>query len=757
MKMPGTSAWAALVALLLPSLPARALSVVTDVEPQPLHAQVRRLVDALAALGAPLPEATRRSLTEAAALPNATQSVTRVQAILDPLCLFGVDITPEMRVKVGTGDAPAELDEHGWRVFLVKVHNESGTTAALKAESPNARRVHGSPADDVANRWLDLAMADGLPLRPTLGGLPLEYRIIQLYSRDTGRREGRFGFNVGQGTQDLGFRNETDILFRCRPARLITLGVRDEKGEPTVGAFEIRDAQGRVYPSMAKRIAPDFSFHPQIYRGDGESLRLPHGRYTVDFYRGPESIPLRTNLVVDERTSNVNFQVTRWIDPSTLGWWSGDHHIHAAGCAHYTKPTEGVLPEDMFRHTLGEDVKVGCNLTWGPCFDYQKQFFCGLGDKLTRGDYRLHYDVEVSQFGSHQSGHLVLLQLTDQVYPGGDSSKHWPTLGLNTLRWAKRQGAITGPAHTGWGLQIPTADLPSATLPPFDGIGANEYIVDVTHQVPGPDGKPVPAVDFLSTVDTPYAWELNIWYHTLNAGYRTRISGETDFPCIYGERVGLGRSYVQLPRQHDYAAWCAGVQAGRNYVSDGRSHLLNFTATEATPDGRTIAMGVDGSELTLSRPGRVRLAARAAARLPEQPDDAIRRRRYDQQPYWHIERARIGDTRTVAVEVVFNGQPVGRQTLPADGSLQPVEFTVDVPRSGWLALRILPSSHTNPIWVSVDGRPVREKASLEWCRQAVDKCWGQKERTYVAAEKAAARAAYDHARQVYDQRLAEAK
>jgi hypothetical protein len=22
-------------------------------------------------------------------------------------------------------------------------------------------------------------------------------------------------------------------------------------------------------------------------------------------------------------------------------------------------------------------------------------------------------------------------------------------------------------------------------------------------------------------------WELNIWYHTLNAGFRTRISGET--------------------------------------------------------------------------------------------------------------------------------------------------------------------------------------------------------------------------------------
>jgi hypothetical protein len=122
--------------------------------------------------------------------------------------------------------------------------------------------------------------------------------------------------------------------------------------------------------------------------------------------------------------------------------------------------------------------------------------------------------------------------------------------------------------------------LPNYTVPPFDGIGANEYIVDVTHRVEGPDGKLVPAVDFLSTVDTPYVWELNMWYHTLNAGFRTRISGETDFPCIYGERVGLGRSYVKLGDKLDFDAWCEGIRRGQNYVGDGRSHLIDFKVND---------------------------------------------------------------------------------------------------------------------------------------------------------------------------------
>ena len=200
---------------------------------------------------------------------------------------------------------------------------------------------------------------------------------------------------------------------------------------------------------------------------------------------------------------------------------------------------------------MGEDLKIGANLTWGPCFDYQKQFFCGTVDKVSQYPYLLRYDIEISGFGSHQSGHLVLLRLKEEMYPGGESKDHWPTLCLNSLRWAKKQGAVCGPAHSGWGLEVESDELPNYKVPPFKGIGANEYIVDVTQLVPGPDGKLVPAVDFLSMVDTPSRWELNIWYHTLNVGFRTRISGETDFPCIYGEKVGLGRSYVKLDGKLD--------------------------------------------------------------------------------------------------------------------------------------------------------------------------------------------------------------
>ena len=516
-------------ALMASALLADELPMVTNVELQPLAAQVQRVADALEMTGEPLPAAERAELGRA-------KTVQEIQKILDRHCLVGININPESRVKVQEGPAKAELMEQGWRSFLVKVQNEAGVTAVLVAESPNAGKLAGTPEGMVGRRWLDLQMFNKQPMRERLSGLEVEYRILQLYSRNAGKREGKLSFNVGQGTQDLGFRNDVDILFTARPATKVTLRVLDFDDKPTTGSFTIHDAAGRVYPSQAKRLAPDLAFQPQVYRADGESVALPPGDYTFEYTRGPEYRKKTQTVHVATEPLTLTFHLDRWIDPAKMGWYSGDHHVHAAGCAHYEKPTEGVYPQDMMRHILGEDLKVGSVLSWGPGWYFQKTFFEGKDNRLSTAENLMRYDVEVSGFPSSHTGHIVLLGLKEQDYPGSKRIEDWPSWGIPVFRWAKAQNAVTGFAHSGWGLAVKKEALPTEEMPPFDGIGANEFIVGVTQNL----------VDFISPVDTPYAWELNIWYRTLGAGYRTRISGETDFPCIYGDRVGLGRSYVKL-------------------------------------------------------------------------------------------------------------------------------------------------------------------------------------------------------------------
>ena len=716
------------------------LPLVSAVEFQPLAAQVARVVQALEVVGEPLPKAEAAELQKLLATAGGGKAqVEAIQKILDKRVLIGIEINPESRVKAQQGPAAARLMEQGWRTFLVKVANQAGITAVLAVDSPNSGQLANTSAGGVARRWIDHAMFNKQPMKPHLSGLEVEYRILQLYSKDAGKREAKLIFDVGQGTQDLGFRSEVDILFTASPAAKVVFRVKDTDGKTTTAGFLIRDEARRVYPAQTKRLNGDFFFHPQVYRADGEHVMLPPGSYTIEYGRGPEyRTGVKKLAITGPEQKEVSFQLERWIDPAKMGWISGDHHIHAAGCAHYERPTEGVYPQDMMRHVTGEDLKIGSVLTWGPGWYFQKTFFEGKDNALSTLDNRIRYDVEVSGHPSSHTGHIVLLGLKEQDYPGTQRIEDWPTWGLPIMRWAKGQGAVTGYAHSGWGLQVQDTKMPTKELPPFDGIGANEFVVTVTKGL----------TDFISTVDTPYTWELNIWYHTLNAGYKARISGETDFPCIYGEKVGLGRSYVRQPKL-DYTDWVHGIRDGRNYVSDGKSHLLDFKVNN-------VEMGTGDSTVKLAAPGQVKVTAKVAALLGEKPDDVIRNRRVDQKPYWELERARVGNTRKVPLELLVNGNVVATQEVVADGTMRDVAFDVKIEKSAWVALRILPSSHTNPVWVTVADKPIRVKDSIEWCLAAVEKCFNQKIGRIRLTEQGEMKTAYDEAKAVYQGLLKEA-
>ena len=710
---------------------------------QPLAQQVRRLEDAFAFIGQPLPPQTRQKIDEAIATADDKQAVQLLETALAPYVLATVEINPEARVKVARGDAIADLAQGGTRAFLVKVINLAHVTSPLRVQSPNAAatvesyRVRPSQTpittSDIRDRWTQLNFFRKPPLQERLSGLEIEYVILEIFSRDAGQRAAVLGFDIGQGTQDIGFRNDISILFNSTPTRNIKLAIKDEKGNPTTASLTIHDRRDRLYPNPSKRSVPDFFFQPQVYRINGESLSLPHGYYTLKSSGGPEYLPQTTEFNVDGKAPvSLAIQLKRWIDPSQYGWYSGDPHIHAAGCSHYQKPTEGVNPEDMIRQIAGEKLNLASVLTWGPGYYHQKKFFTGQDDKLSSDNQLMHYDLEISGFPSSDSGHLALLGLSDQDYPGTKRLEDWPTWNVPILQWAKQQGAITGYTHSGWGLQVSDTAVPSFQIPGFDGIGANEFIVDVT--------KPN-TIDFIAGGDTPYVWELSIWYHTLNLGYRTRIAGETDFPCITDDRVGQGRTYVKLDAPLTYRKWIDGLKEGRSYLSDGRAHLMDFKINNQT------------SDIKLNQTSKVNVTLKSAALLDKVPNKTLQKLPYDQKPYWTIERARIGDTNEVPVELIVNGKSVATKNIPADGQLHDVQFEATIDRSAWVAVRILPAAHTNPIWVNLNNKPILSKESAEWCLRAVQQCWSQKARFIRASEKEAARTAYDQAERAYHQHI----
>lgn len=766
---------------------------VVDVEGQPIAANAARLLKALDFLGAPLAEADAKALGKAID----DKDSAKVQAALDKHVLFVVTLNPEARVKVSKGPGATTLQQAGWTPVLVKVVNDSTVKKQLKILSPQSGPVYSgaglqakNPKDDprIVDRFLGVELFTAPPMTENLSGLKAEYAIALIYSSQSGKREATIGFDLGQGNQDLGFRGETPVLFDVRPAVPVKVKVLDQDGTPTVGRFLITDASGHVYPPQAKRLAPDLFFQKQIYRNDGGTILLPPGAFNVEYGRGPEYRLLSKKLTVPSKDAPVlEVKMERWTDPAKYGFFSGDHHIHAAGCAHYTNPSEGVLPTDMYLYVKGEGLNVGCCLTWGPCYDYQRQFFAPKPWEKSEPFTILKYDVEVSGFGSQALGHVCLLNLRDQTFPGSEGTKlkGWPTWTTPLMRWAKEQGAVTGYAHSANGLGVNPKEatrrlfvhldkgtkgfftkddakaaswplpepfekidangdgqvteielaqsaqrahdkLPNLNIPEMNGIGAQEICVTTAMGV----------CDFISAMDTARVLEWNCWYHIMNCGFPLKASGETDFPCIAGSRVGMGRVYVQLGKKTeaiDYGAWCKGIAQGRSYVSDGYAHALEFSVNGTAPGF---------GDVKLDAAGKVQVKAKVTFAK----DPALGTAPGAQTP--------TGPTRKV--ELIVNGQVAASKDVPADDKEHDLAFDVAIPKSAWVALRQFPQLHTNPVNVVVAGKPIRaSRDSAKWCIGVIEQLWKVRGNGIKAEERAEAEATFKKALETYRKIAAE--
>ncbi|MBI3875821.1 MAG: CehA/McbA family metallohydrolase [Verrucomicrobia bacterium] len=797
-----------------------------EAEGQPLAANVQRVMQALNLLGTPLPAATSKALTAAAAKQDAEE----LQGVLDPHVLVVVSLNPEVRVKAARGTAAAKLQQAGYTPVLLKILNDSTATKALHISSPQSGPVYAGVAklsmdrqkqqklrenENTAgrnDRFLDVELFTSPPMTDRLSGLLVEYVIALLYSSDAGKREATLAFDVGEGTQDLGFRGEVPVLFDIAPAIEVKLSVKDHDGSPTMGRFLFLDKQGHVFPPQAKRIAPDFFFQKHIYRADGETVLLPPGEFTMFTGRGPEYRWLPRKITVPPRNDDLRLKtqdfrlavkLERWVNPASHGFYGGDHHIHAAGCAHYTSPTEGVFARDMFRQIKGEALNVGCVLTWGPCFDFQKQFFAATPNQLSEPFTVMKYDVEVSGFGSQALGHVCLLNLKEQIYPGADGSKNWPTWTTPVLRWAKAQGGVVGYAHSASGLQVDTAAaakrmmisldadkdgrlsadeaakglvpepfttadanrdgfitldeltasheraadrLPNLAIPELNSVGAQEIFVTASQGL----------CDFISAMDTARLPEWNCWYHLLNCGLPLKVSGETDFPCMSGTRVGQGRVYVRLGKvdRVDYTAWCEGIRAGRSYVSDGYAHALDFTVNGAR----------SGDDVKLAAPTTVHVKALVAFASGTPLEVYYGGAMPVEGPRLLGDTVNLHETKGKGVfagnkrrvELIVNGRVAASQQVPADDQEHELFFNVLVERSSWIALRHFPQMHANPVSVLVGGKPIRaSRQSALWAVGCIEQLWRVRERAIAPAEREEARSTFEKAKEFYRRIAAE--
>ena len=110
-----------------------------------------------------------------------------------------------------------------------------------------------APAD-YALRWMGFKFYTSRPLAPELSGIPLEYCVVEIYSRDRGHKSAYLQAYASGGppiflrysmVKPMGFQAN----FDCLPSREITFQIADWDGKGCYAALTVNDETGRIYPA----------------------------------------------------------------------------------------------------------------------------------------------------------------------------------------------------------------------------------------------------------------------------------------------------------------------------------------------------------------------------------------------------------------------------------------------------------------------------------------------------------------------------
>lgn len=182
-------------------LGAFAFMMLATPEGDDLGANLASALKTMQGAGQSIPAATAEAIQKAAVKRDATGLADAAH----PLVFLELTINPEGRVRVSPGAAVPAMKAGVAALALVKVNNQSGGQQRL---IPRCQ----CPGSDSNPFSVSMMNAKGGPA--DLIGRELEYMLVKVSCQRPGPREALFAFHAGQGTEDIGFRGETAVLFK---------------------------------------------------------------------------------------------------------------------------------------------------------------------------------------------------------------------------------------------------------------------------------------------------------------------------------------------------------------------------------------------------------------------------------------------------------------------------------------------------------------------------------------------------------------
>lgn len=304
------------------------------------------------------------------------------------------------------------------------------------------------------------------------------------------------------------------------------------------------------------------------------SVDLPAGDYTLTIERAKEYFPHTQKVLIGAEPVSFTVSLRRWIDMASLGWYSGDTHVHR---------TLDELPNVQ----LAEDLNVSFPLTYWVTRAFTAP---AAGDKnasriaepnliaidSTHVIYPVNTEYEIFSVGErqHTLGAVFILNHKTPFDLGA------PPVG-QIAQAARKQGGL---------LELDKHNWPwSMMLPPVMGVDlyelANNHLwrteFAFTRFAEAPAEYMKVQTDEKGFTEKGWIqFGFENYYALLNCGFWMRPTAGTA-SGVHPVPLGFGRVYVKLEKGFSYEGWVEGLDKGRSFVTTGPMLMVTADGLEA--------------------------------------------------------------------------------------------------------------------------------------------------------------------------------
>jgi hypothetical protein len=341
---------------------------------------------------------------------------------------------------------------------------------------------------------------------------------------------------------------------------------------PVPARVHLADERGK--PVLAPGL-PSFRDH---FNCDGEvSLDLAPGRYTYTVERGPEYRRASGTLdLAAGETLEREVRLRRLIDLATLGWYSGDLHVH--------RP-----PDDMPLLLRSEDLHVASVLTvWNKFNLWTERPLPGrllVEVEPTRTYHLLACEDE------RRGGAILYFNIRRPLELAGDGPED-PSPVVHLREALEQEGACCDVEKPFWW------DVPAwVATGKVSSIGlANNHMLRRSMLDNEAWGRPRDVKEFPSPRGNGL-YSQALYYRLLNCGLRLPPSAGSA-SGVLPNPVGYNRVYVHLDGPFSYDAWWRSLGAGRSFVTNGPLLLVEADGQRPgaifhSPFGRPLSIALD--------------------------------------------------------------------------------------------------------------------------------------------------------------------